>query len=302
MKKRFRNMLEYIMLTTTVSVFKILPFKSGKKILPFLFRYVGMWVVSRKKIALTQLRESFPNKSNRELSTILHKTYYHFGYLAADLFLSKNDRNKQIDVQGWENITESLQLERGLLLISGHIGNWELAGRYISSQNIPISVVVKQLHNLYVNDYINRIRMKNGIKIIYKKKALRPTIKAFKNNEALVTLIDQDARMQGVKLPFLGREASLFTGFVRLALLYDTPLVFGVALRNDDGSYSFIFEKPVIPSQYKTDSAINDNTELELEIAKYFHGRLEEYVKRYPEQWFWLHNRWKGAKKARQIV
>ncbi len=296
--------LEYLLMTLTVKMLKLFPYNTAESLASWLFKSIGMGFGVRKKLALQQIGEAFPQMTGKEKKRTITKMYQHFGRLSADMFLVGKLEEKKINIVGWDNITQALQLGRGLLFISGHLGNWELAGRVLAARGIPISVVIKRIHNGLVNEHINRIREANGIKIIYKTKALRPTIQAFKNNEALVTLIDQNARKNGYRLPFLGKQASLHTGFVRLAIKNDTPIVFGAALRNEDGTYDFVFEKLVIPSEFPIkrgdENAADDTIRREIEIAKYFHGRLEHYIKQCPEQWFWLHNRWKRANKAKR--
>lgn len=302
-KTTFAQRLQYLLLQQFIKLLKLLPYHTAESFTSWLFMAAGISFNIRKKLAMKQLEQVFPQKDLQQRKQIVRNMYLHFGRVSADMFLNGSLEEKKINISGWENITNALRLGRGLLFISGHIGNWELAGRVIASRGIPISVVIKRIHNGLVNNHINKIREANGIKIIYKKRALRPTLTAFKNNEAVVTLIDQDARKDGYKLNFLGKEGSLHTAFVRLAMKYDTPIVFGAALVNNDGSYNFIFDKPVIPSEFTVNDTDTtpETSAKEIAIAKHFHNRLEYYVKQYPEQWFWMHNRWKGIKKAKPL-
>jgi len=296
-RKKTKSIVEYLAMMLFIKFFKFLPYKFSESVLITLFVFFGNTFRIRKKIALQQIQDSLPDVNDK--NRIIHDTYKHLAKVAADMYINNSDTDKQITIDGWNNIKHSLSLGRGLLIVSGHLGNWEFAGRFLAAQNITINVVIKRLRNQYVNNYTNKIRNKHGIKIIYKNKSLKPTLQAFKNNEAVVALIDQDAGKEGTCLPFLGRNASLFTGFVRLSQKLDTPIVFGAVLRNNDGSYRFVFDKPIIPSEYCREHSLTDKTTAEIVIAKHFHNRLEQFIVHYPGQWFWLHNRWKGAHKAK---
>lgn len=299
--KRLINFIEYLMVLNTIRILKLFPYQMSQKFLTYIFVFWGLCLGIRKSIVLKQLSDCYPEKSTKELKIILKKMHISLSIVAGDMFLRDDLGNKKISVAGWENIEDSLSLGRGVLIVGGHLGNWELAGRYISKNNIPISVVIKRIRNIYINKLVNSIRVNHGIKIIYKKRALRPILKAFSQNEAVVTLIDQNAGREGVRVPFLTKDASLFTGFTRLAIRNNTPLVLGISVINEDGSYKFIFEKPIIPDEYRAQGSYKDNYSLEIDIAKHFHKRLEYYISCYPEQWFWLHKRWKGANKAKTL-
>jgi Kdo2-lipid IVA lauroyltransferase/acyltransferase len=295
-KKYLQNYLEFILFMVFIKLFRLLPYSLAKRLLVNLFVLLGFHVGIRKKIALEQLEHAFPEKTKQECLKILRDSYISMAITAFELFIPHKKDFRQITVDGWENIEESLALNRGLILVGGHIGNWELAGRFFTDRGIPLNVIIKRLRNSRINDYINRLRKRDKIEIIYKNKALKPVLKALKQNEMVVMLIDQDAGKEGIVLPFLNKKASVFTGFVRLADRYDTPLVLGISHRKENGSYHLTFEKPVLPSTFRSKEGYPDN------LACFFHKRLEEYVEACPEQWFWIHRRWKGAEKARRII
>jgi len=291
-KKKVKSLCEYLIFIPTLSLFKILPYFLSRKIIVLIFRFAGLLLGIRKRVARSQISEAFPEKKPEEIRLIMSNLYRNLALTSLEMFVRKDLSG--IEVEGWENIEKALELKRGLILVSGHIGNWELAGRYIAHQDITLSVVIKRLRNSYFNNYVNRTRNKDGIKIIYKSKTMRPVLKALKNNEIVVMLVDQDAGKDGIVLPFLGKDASVFTGYARLAQIYDTPLIWCAALRIEENKSRFVFEKYILPSSFQ------EEREPVRKIAEYINNRLESYIRIYPDQWFWVHRRWKGAHKAQK--
>jgi KDO2-lipid IV(A) lauroyltransferase len=249
----------------------------------------------RRKVALENLTQVFPEKSKKELNKILHNHYYNLALTAFETYVPMIHTESPYTTEGWEHIEEALSLKRGVLVVSGHFGNWEMAGRYLSEKGVKINVIIKRLRNPHVNDYINEPRTKAGIKIIYKSKNMKPVFKALMKNEVVVMLVDQDAGKEGVRLPFLGRSASIITGYARIASRLDTPLVLGIFLRESPGKFKFIFEKGILPSKSKNlDRSY-------IKIVEQLNKGLEKYIRLYPEQWFWVHRRWKGERKASRL-
>ncbi|MBW6515263.1 MAG: lysophospholipid acyltransferase family protein [Candidatus Cloacimonetes bacterium] len=292
-EKRIKSIIEYLLFIIILQLFKLLPYKASQMLIVWIFLFSGLIVGIRKRVVQEQLQISFPEKEETEIKVLTRQIYKNLAFTSLEMFAKQKLDN--IEVEGWDNILNALKLKRGLIIVTGHIGNWELAGRYIAHQKLTINVVIKRLRNRYFNDYVNRTRERDGIKIIYKTKTMRTVLTALKNNEIVVLLIDQDAGKEGVILPFLNREASVFTGFARLAERYDTPMITGIALRDSDDKNRFVFEQHLLPSEF------NQEEDKIMKITAYFHARLEDYIMKHPEQWFWVHRRWKGAKKAKKL-
>ena len=280
------------MFLSMLHFFRILPDRFSRIVITHLFLFLGLIIGIRKRVVYEQLKHIFPRKSNSDIKQIIRQVYRNLALTSQEMFLNKDLAN--IEVEGWENILAALELNRGLILITGHMGNWELAGRYLARQNLPINVVIKRLRNGYFNDYVNKARNKDGIKIVYKTKTMRAILSALQNNEVVVLLIDQDAGKEGIVFPFLGRDASVFTGYARLAEHYDTPMIMGIALRKSDRINRFVFEEYVLPSGFLPEK------DRKSKIVEYFNNRLAEYILSFPEQWFWVHRRWKGVNKAKR--
>lgn len=295
MRKEKQSRLEYIGFKVLLKLLSLLPYSLIRFLLANLFVFGGYYLHIRRKVAFRNLQYIFPDKQKEEMDKIIKGMYYNFGLTAAEIYFEDFQQTKaSIEVEGWQNLKNALKRKRGLILATGHIGNWELAGRYIASK-LKMAVVAKRQRNRYFDNHLNKMREEAGMKIIFRKKALKPIFKYLKRNYIITLLIDQNAGDDGIRTDFLGKSASTYVGAAKIALKKGVPVVVGIAYRKQDGTNVFRFEKPILSDDKSTnDMALKNLTE---HISK----KLEYYILKYPEQWFWVHKRWKGAKKAKTI-
>lgn len=185
---------------------------------------------------------------------------------------------------------------RGALVVTGHLGNWELAGAAAAGLGIPVSAVVKGQRNQRVDRHLAAVRRSLGVEPIAMRWAGRGVPKALDAGRAVALVADQDARDRGVVVPFLGRPASTFRGPAALALRHDVPLLFGTMVREGEG-WRLGLEPVEAESSRPTDEgsvpATDDGSVRALTRA--WVAKLEREVRERPEQYFWFHRRWKSA-------
>ena len=203
---------------------------------------------------------------------------------------------KKLLSKGKENLQKALDSGKGIVLTSAHIGNWEIAMVYMAKMGIKVNGLVKRIKNPYFDDFINNLRRKNGAKIIYSENALKGTLKALKNKEMVCFLMDQNARDNGYQMPFLNKTASVFSGGVKLAIKAKAVILPAYAIRDPKGNFIFYFEKPIFSDEY------NNDEESVYKILQKVNLSIENIVLKYPEQWFWVHKRWKGSEKAKKFI
>jgi KDO2-lipid IV(A) lauroyltransferase len=289
-----KNKLEFIGFISFIKLFKILPYRLAEWLFAHIFILGGYYLGIRKQIARKNLQMIFPDMKTNHQNKIIKKMYYHLGITAAETYLGKlSDLASRTAFEEKENIEKALQANKGVIISTGHFGNWELAGRTMA-QNWPVSVVIKKQRNPYFNSYTNKLREAENIQIIYRKRALRGILKFLRKNALVCLLIDQNARARGMKMNFLAEPASVFTGAAKISIKTGAPVVRAVAIRKENGEHIFRFEEPLFPDNYKN----NDH-----DIKKYtrkINSSLEKYIRLYPEQWFWVHRRWRKPDKARR--
>ena len=206
------------------------------------------------------------------------------------LIVTQKDIARNITIQGFEHVTDALQLNRGVIILGAHFGLWELASYMLGSCLQNGATVYKPLKNPYINSYLIEHRKKIAhLELIPSKNALRPVLSRLKQGRAVVVIFDQNAGREGLPATFFGKTASTYAAPAVFALKTGCAVVPGYTLR-DTGfrRHRIIFEKPF-------DMIDTGNREKDI-IAntQRYNDFLEELVRRYPDQWFgWFHQRWK---------
>jgi phosphoenolpyruvate synthase/pyruvate phosphate dikinase len=164
---------------------------------------MGKRPIVGKVMGAKQLKMVFPGKENREIKKILLQMYINMGKTAAETYLgSKEKIFRESSIEGWEYLEKAVAKKKGVILATGHIGNWEFAGKYIAAR-FKLSVVAKKQRNRYFDIYTNRLRQQDKVGIIDKKNAFREIIKQLRENYIIAILIDQNAGKNGILTNFL---------------------------------------------------------------------------------------------------
>ena len=257
--------------------------------LAFLFYLV---VPRQRFIALHNLSRAFPEKSPAEIGKIARGVYRHIGILAAEFFESPHLTREKIlqsmTIEGWEHCRRALEKGKGMLLLTGHLGNWELSVTIFALLVKPLTAIYRPLDNPILEAMVRQIRESAGNKTLPKDRAMRPMLRTLKQNGVLGILIDQNvAWYEGVFVPFFGRKACTTDGIALLALHTGAPVLPGFLIRQPDGRYliKFLAEVETIRT--------GDRRQDVLTNTRRYNEILEELIRQYPDQWLWIHHRWK---------
>jgi KDO2-lipid IV(A) lauroyltransferase len=189
---------------------------------------------------------------------------------------------------GAEHFKAALAKGKGLLFLTSHFGNWELMALAFSLKYRPAYIVVRPLDNPFLDRLIDRIRSRGGNQLVEKKGSVRRVLRLLRQGEIVALLMDQNVDWyDGVFVPFFKDIACTNKALTVMALRTGAPVVPVYNVRQPDGRYRVVFE-PAIDMVKTGDKTrdIEENTALLNRI-------IENYVRRYPEQWFWVHQRWK---------
>ena len=256
---------------------------------------LNFWIIKiRVDVVLKQLGEAFPEKSEKEIRKIAKEIFINFSKNSVEFcwFSSKSlkEKFKYFSFYEFENIKLALSYGKGLILMTGHLGNWEIVGQILSQYTDKIYAVVQKQKNPYFNSFVNKIRVNNKVHLIPKKFAFRGIVKAVKDNNIIVILGDQNAGKQGIFVDFFGKQASTYSGAAKIALRFGCPIIFLVCIRQKNGKYSVYLGKPIFLKQ-------KDSFDINVEnYTQKFTSLLEKWIRQYPSQWFWLHKRWRTKK------
>jgi Kdo2-lipid IVA lauroyltransferase/acyltransferase len=292
---RIQNKIEYRLFRSTIFILGLFPYSWVRIFCRNLFLFAGYYLGVRKKIAHDQMCMVFPDKSESEIRQLLKDTYRNLGITISEIyFASQTKLAQECKMDHLEYLKDVLAQGKGVIISTGHFGNWELSMHVLAEQGIVMSAVTKRQRNPYFDEYTYKWRKQSGLDIIYKEEAGRNMIKALKENKAVVLLIDQDAGKDGIVMNFLGHPASTFKGAAKIAMHVNIPVVSAFLIRHADGSHTAHFDPPIYPSAYT-------NTEEGVEqMTKDISQKLEDQIILHPHLWFWLHRRWKGAGKVQR--
>ena len=240
-----------------------------------------------RRVALANLAMALPNAGPREHVRIVDGVFRSIARLLVTLakFPAMNPANirEWIRYEGYEHFEEARRRGKGVLFATAHLGNWELSAFAHALMTAPMNVVVRPLDNPRIDRLIERRRTLSGNRLIEKKDFARGILKALAVNEAVGILIDQNASLDsGVFVDFFGIPACAGTGFVKLAAHTGAAVIPGFALWSEaEHKYILRFFPPVA----MTGDPHGDTARL--------HAVLESVVRQNPDQWLWIHRRWK---------
>jgi KDO2-lipid IV(A) lauroyltransferase len=246
----------------------------------------------RRAVVERQVRAAFPGLGEAEVVRIARAAYAHLGRTTIETAILPTLEREQVlglfdSVEGWDVVERAMAQGRGVMFVSGHLGNWELAGSYIAARGVPLEAVARRMENPLFDEYITETRRRIGMTVIHDADAVRRVPRAMRERHAVAFLVDQGAvGLASTWVPFFGRYAKTPRGPAVFALRLKTPLVFATALRQPNGRYIMYFEDvPVAPTGTL-------DADVDAIVASYT-STLERWVRRAPEQYFWHHRRWK---------
>jgi KDO2-lipid IV(A) lauroyltransferase len=289
--KRIKHLIEYIAVITLLPLLSIIPYRIRLKIGSLLGIILYYLYRKRRIVALNNISHAFPEKDKKWQRRICKSSFRHLGKNAMEIIqlpkLNEKFLKKNFLIEGEENFVEALNRERGLIVIAPHLGNWEFIAGYFGMKGYPVTAIMKRQSNPYLNRMIEKYRTNLNIGLIHKREARREVPKALKSNMLVGFVADQDAGNRGVFINFLGRPASTARGPAIFAIRNQSPAVLIVGFREKDQRCR-IKISPFLDFDYKRGSkeAIVTNTQIWTEKA-------EEYIRRYPDQYLWAHDRWK---------
>lgn len=244
----------------------------------------------RRRIAKKNLRERL-GVDRRAAARIARRNFIRITRNIVDFLrlphFTKKRRRRWTTIEGMEHLRAALKGKRGVILASGHAGPWELTSAFLSAEAAPGAALVTRQHNQLVDDFLNKMRAKAGLEVIFADRELRPVIRALKGNRILYMLVDQDAGPEGEFIEFFGVPASFHRGLGYFAYKLGAPVCFGFSRRGRGGRLHAEIHPPI-----HLDRSADEAAEIRRLTVEYARA-LEDWVRRYPTDWYWLHRRWK---------
>lgn len=283
----------YRLIHLIVLLLSYIPFPVGQFLGKMLGLFFTMIPLQRTAISFDHIQRSFGDSMDREGAKRLNrKVLRHFGQVLFEvphiLRLGPNNLSQYVTFDNEKNLIEAMKKGKGVFVLTGHFGNWELMAAAVSVRFGGTAVVARPIDFQPLDRLVNKLRSRFGTQVISKQRAMRQVMAAIKANRTVGILLDQNVDWyEGVFVNFLGRRACTNKGLALMAMKTGTPVIPVFSIRQSDGRYRIVFEKEValIRTGDKTKD-MEENTAL-------FTRVIEKYVRRYPDHWFWFHRRWK---------
>jgi len=282
--KKMREKLEYFIVEFLLTISKYFP----KQILYKIFEIFSIFIFyadkNRRKITIENLSSAFQDKNEKEIMKLAKQCFINVSKTVTEILLIYNNR---LDINELVINKEELEklkkyLNKPIIFVTAHFGNWELLAHFLALNGYKLGVIGRKGNNILIEEHITTpFREKYGNKNIYKNKALIQIVKFLKSKKNIGLLIDQKAGNDGVLTKFFNKKCYTVPTVAFLNKKFDVYVI-PVFLIRENEKFRLIIKENV---------ACKDCTDIE--YTQKLNDILEEIIKMYPNQWFWMHNRWK---------
>ena len=288
----FAHRAEYAALRGAVAAAGTLSFSRAGSIGERIGRLGFSPLAIRRRVVERQVEVALGLTDRAEIERIARAAYANLGRTSVETAILPARSRQQIidlfeDVAGWNIVEERLARGKGLIVVTGHLGNWELGGAYVAARGVPFDAVARHMANPLFDRYLTSTRERIGMSIIHDEDAVKRVPRALRSGRAVAFLVDQGAvGLASTWVPFFGRLAKTPRGPAVFALRLGAPIVFGVAVRRPSGRYVLTFEAIDVVETGDREADVD-------RIVADYTLALERQIRRTPEQYFWHHRRWK---------
>jgi len=292
LKKRLKNDAIYGLVVALIALLRLLPRRAARGLMRGLAGVGFRLARKERQKTIRHLAWAYgADKSPQEILDLARAVWRHFGGMAADAVrlpqIVAAGINTLVHDRGAERLQAALARGKGVIVLTGHFGNWELFGAWVAQNGFPVKVVGTSAYDPRLDRLIVGLRNHAGYTNIARGKGTREIVRTLRGNEVLGMLVDQDTRVEGVFVQFFGRPAHTASGPVTLAQKMGCALLPAFIHLEADGSYLIEFDEEI---------ALADSGDAERDLVTNVQRVSDAYeraIRRHPEQWVWMHERWK---------
>lgn len=250
-----------------------------------------LFASQQRSIASEQIQQALEITDENTRKTIVKNCFANLGKNVIEFMLFPRLNSKRIQksviFEGIEHVERALAEGKGAIILTGHFGNWELLAASISTTVSPLTPIVRELRSPRLNALVSKYRIKAGYSTIDRNTGVRQALRCLRSNNLLGIVADVDTSVNGVFVDFFGRAAYTPYSPIAFALKTGAAILPTFIIRQPDGTHQAIFEPPL-----KLERCDDKENELVINTQKYT-KIIESYIRKYPEQWIWMHKRWK---------
>jgi len=252
--------------------------------------FISYYLLRReRKRALTHLAIAFGEKGPSWIRRTARRSFVHLGKALFEVMLMDPGRlARTVEVRGMENLRKAFDQGKGVIFVTGHIGNWELMGHTVAAVH-PLSVIAAPIEPEQVNDMIVDLRAGMGVRTLLRTRpgTAKELIRIFRENRVLGILIDQDTEVESAFVEFMGKPAWTPTAAASMAIKFGAPVIFGYDRRTADNRHRVTIEGPL--ELIRTGDVEKDVITNTAMLTR----KIEDAVRNNPDQWVWMHRRWR---------
>lgn len=297
-----REWLEYAAVWLIVKSLGLLPRRLARVIAAAFAQFLFLFLPRLRQTALVNLRIAFPDWTDARRHRVIRQLIRNLGGMTAEFSQfprwSAENITRFVILEGHENFLAGQACNKGVLFLTGHMGGWEVSSFAHALYGFPLHFMVRPLDNSRVNALVNHYRCLSGNQPISKNESARTVLTILRDHGTIGILADQNTMPEeGIFVPFFATPACTTTGIARLALHTGAAVVPGYAYwDNQLRKYHLRFEPPLeLIKTGNTEHDIRENTER-------FTRVIEDFARRYPDQWLWIHARWKTRPPGEQQI
>jgi len=289
---KLAHRLEMLALRLLVATLAKLPLNTVRKLGDALGRLAYRPLGIRRRVVERQIQAAFPGLEPNEVQRIARASYAHFGRVVVETAYigGRSPEDVMAMFEGADDLTTFENARRygvGVIVVTGHLGSWELSAAYVAALGFKVSAVVRHMQNPLFDAYLNKTREHLGVHVMYDDQAVRQVPRALREGRLVAFVSDQGVKgLASSFVPFFGRPAKTPRGAAVFAQRSEAPTVFAAAMRQPSGKYWLHMRDVPVPRNGNREDVIDET------VAVYTRF-LETLVRRYPEQYFWLHRRWR---------
>jgi len=259
------------------------------------------WDRRHRQRTQQNLQQAFPDFTSPQIEALAQRSFEHLVQLAVEIcqtprLIHGDSWSYRVSFKNIDQTVELLNNGQPVILVTGHLGNWEATGFLMAVWGYRVSAVARPIDNPLINSWLLGIRERRGLQIITKWNATQAIVDVIGSNGMVGFIADQNAGHKGIFVPFFGRLASTYKSIGLLALKYNVPVVCGYARRLEPGFRYEVGTTDIIRPQ----DWIGQRDPLYYVTARYSRA-IEHMIRQFPEQYLWMHRRWKSRPRHEQM-
>jgi len=301
-RTKIRSLAEYALVRVMLGALRRLPRRAAFSLIESLGDVAYKFDTKHRVVAETNIARVFAGeKTEAEIRQMAKQVFRNFLRVGAELallpdLLAERGLDDVIQVTGEEHVRAAYAAQKGVIVYSAHLGNWEAIAAVGEPLGMKLHSVGRALDNPYIDRLLLDHRSRYARSIVPKEGGLRRIVQLLREGCGVAMLLDQHAGREGILVEFLGRPASTFRAPAEIAWKFGLPLLGGFGIRIDDSPrFRLEFQEPLWP-----DSSQPREAEV-LRLTQAISDRIAIYVRRHPEQWNWLHRRWRDVAVKQEV-